>query len=162
VRNTEAPGVVETTMTTSNARVVQFRPTGITFLAVVNYVACGVTLVFWSLVLFGRLVPAPGSLESEAERANAAVTYGFMLGDVLYSVPLLLLAGAGLWRLRAWGWLAAEMANALWVYSMTVILIRDFYSRWSPGGLLFVPFAAIALWAIPYLWIQRRAFQVGS
>jgi len=25
-----------------------------------------------------------------------------------------------------------------------------------------VPFAAIALWAIPYLWIQRRAFQVGS
>ncbi len=156
----EAPGVVERTMTNSNARVARVRPSGITFLAVVNYVACGVTLVFWSLVFLGQLVPTPGSLQSEVERANAAVTYGFMLGDVLYSVPLLLLAGAGLWRLRAWGWLAAQMANALWIYSMTVILLRDFYSRWSPGGLLFVPFAAVAVWAIPYLWRQRRAFGV--
>ena len=77
-------------------RIARVRPTGITFLAVVNYVACIVTLVFWALVFFGRLVPTPGSLQSEVERANAAVTYGFMLGDVLYSVPLLLLAGAGL------------------------------------------------------------------
>ena len=138
------------------------RPAGITFLAIVNYVACGVTLVFWALVYVGQLVPLPGTLPSEAERANAAVTYGFMLGDVLYSAPLLLLAGLGLWRRRPWGWLAAQMANALWIYSMTVILLRDFYSRWSPGGLLFVPFAVIALWAVPYLWIQRRAFQVGS
>jgi hypothetical protein len=138
------------------------RPAGITFLAIVNDVACGVTLVFWALVYVGQLVPLPGTLPSEAERANAAVTYGFMLGDVLYSAPLLLLAGLGLWRRRPWGWLAAQMANALWIYSMTVILLRDFYSRWSPGGLLFVPFAAIALWAVPYLWIQRRAFQVGS
>ena len=91
------------------------------------------TLIFWALVFLGQLVPTPGSLQSEIERANAAVTYGFMLGDVIYSVPLLLLAGAGLWRLRAWGWQAAQMANALWIYSMTIILLRDFYSRWSPG-----------------------------
>ena len=149
-------------MTNSSARVARVRPSGITFLAVVNYVACGVTLSFWALIFFGRLVPSPGSLQSESERANAAVTYGFMLGDVIYSVPLLLLAGAGLWRLRAWGWLAAQMANALWIYSITIILLRDFYSRWSPGALLFVPFAAIALWAVFYLWIQRRAFEVGS
>ena len=148
------------TITNSSARVAQVRPSGITFLAVVNYVACGVTLIFWALVFFGRLVPSPGSLQSESERANAAVTYGFMLGDVIYSVPLLLLAGAGLWRLRAWGWLAAQMANALWIYSITIILLRDFYSRWSPGALLFVPFAVIALWAVPFLWNQRRAFGV--
>jgi hypothetical protein len=161
-RNTEAPGIVETTMTTSNARIAQVRPSGITFLAVANYVACGVTLIFWALVFFGRLVPAPGSLQSEPERANAAVTYGFMLGDVICSAPLLVLAGSGLWRLRTWGWLAAQMANALWIYSMTIVLMRDFYSRWSPGGLLFVPFAAIALWAVPYLWNQRRALGVES
>jgi hypothetical protein len=147
-------------MTNSNVRIPPVRPSGITFLAVVNGIACGVTLIFWALVYFGRLVPTPGSLPSGPERANAAVTYGFMLGDVMYSVPLLLLAGAGLWRLRAWGWLAAQMANALWIYSMTIILLRDSYSRWSPGALLFVPFAALALWAVPYLWNQRRAFGV--
>jgi hypothetical protein len=147
-------------MANSKARILPVRPSGITFFAVVNCIACGVTLVFWALVFFGRLVPTPGSLQSEPERANAAVTYGFMLGDLIYSVPLLLLAGAGLWRLRAWGWLAAQMANALWIYSMTVILLRDSYSRWSPGALLFVPFAALALWAVPYLWNQRRAFGV--
>ncbi|MFO7693134.1 MAG: hypothetical protein R6V57_08630 [Vicinamibacterales bacterium] len=136
------------------------RPAGVAFLAIVNWAAFVVTLAFWALVYVGRLVPPPGSLPSEVERANAAVTYGFMLGDVIYSVPLLLLAGAGLWRLRAWGWLAAQMANALWIYSMTVILLRDFYSRWSPGGLLFAPFAIIALWAVPYLWRVRRGFGI--
>ena len=40
------------------------------------------------------------------------------------------------------------MANALNLLD-DVILLRDFYSRWSPGGLLFVPFAAIALWPSP-------------
>lgn len=143
-------------------RIAPARPSGITFLAAVSYIACGVTLTFWALVYIGRLVPPPGSLASEVDRANAAVTYGFMLGDVLYSAPLLLLAGVGLWRLRAWGWLAAQMANALWIYSMTVILLRDYYSRWSPGGLLFAPFAIIALWAVPYLWTRRRAFGVES
>lgn len=147
-------------MANSKARILPVRPSGITFLAVVNCIACVVTIVFWALVFFGRLVPPPGSLQSEPERANAAVTYGFMLGDLIYSVPLLLLAGAGLWRLRTWGWLAAQMANALWLYSMTIILLRDSYSRWSPGALLFVPFAALALWAVPYLWNQRRAFGV--
>jgi hypothetical protein len=147
-------------MTNSNVRIPPVRPSGIAFLAIANYIACGVTLIFWALVFFGRLVPTPGSLQSEPERANAAVTYGFMLGDLIYSVPLLLLAGAGLWRLRAWGWLAAQMANALWIYSMTIIILRDSYSRWSPGALLFAPFAALALWAVPYLWNQRRAFGV--
>ena len=136
------------------------RPRGITFLAIVNLVAFVVTVMFWAFVYFGQLVPKPGSLESLTERANAAVTYGFMLGDVLYSVPLLVLAGIGLWRLRSWGWLAAQMANTLWIYSMTVILLRDFYSAWSPGGVLFIPFALVAVGSIPYLWIQRRAFGI--
>jgi hypothetical protein len=137
------------------------RPGGITLLAIVNGVALVLTLVFWGLVYFGRLVPDPGSLGSLAERANAAVTYGFMLGDVIYSAPLLLLAALGLWRLRSWGWLAAQMANALWVYSMTVILLRDYYSAWSPGGLLFIPFTLVAIGSIPYLWMRRQAFGIA-
>jgi hypothetical protein len=83
-----------------------------------------------------------------------------MLGDVVYSAPLLLLAAVGLWRVRSWGWLAAQMANALWIYSMTVILLRDYYSAWSPGGLLFVPFTLVAIGSIPYLWVRRQVFGI--
>jgi hypothetical protein len=137
------------------------RPTGIGFLAIVNFAALFITVAFWALVYFKRLVPMPGELVSLTERANAAVTFGFMIGDMLYSVPLLLLAGIGLRRLRSWGWLAAQMANILWIYSMTVIFLRDAYTTWSPGGLLFIPFAIVAIWAIPYLWIHRRSFGIS-
>ena len=106
------------------------RPRGITFLAIVNLVAFVVTVMFWAFVL-GQLVPQAGQPGIAPRASECCITYGFMLGDVLYSVPLLVLAGIGLWRLRSWGWLAAQMANTLWIYSMTVILLRDFYSAWS-------------------------------
>ena len=112
------------------------------------------------MVFFRLLVPLPGDLTSLADRANSAATYGFMIGDMLYSVPLLGLAWLGLWRPESWGWLAAQMANGLWVYSMTVILLRDAYTTMSPGGLLFIPFTLAAIWAIPYLWLHRRDFGI--
>lgn len=138
------------------------RPSGLAVLAVVNAVGLIVTVAFWALVYFKRLVPFPGELNTLPERANAAVTYGFMVGDLLYSVPLLMLAAIGIWRLRFWGWAAGQMANMLWVYSMTVILFRDAHSTFSPGGLLFVPFALVALWAIPYLWFKRGLFGISK
>ncbi len=136
------------------------RSGGLTFLSIVNGIAFIITLLFWGAVYFGRLVPLPGSLTIAAERANSAVTYGFMIGDILYSCPLLMLACLGIWRLTSWGWMAAQMVNALWVYSMTVILLRDAFTKLSPGGLLFIPFALIAIWAMPYLWLRRRDFGV--
>jgi hypothetical protein len=93
-----------------------------------------------------------------SERANAATTYGFGISDLVWSLPLLFLSCVGLWRLRSWGWTAAQMTNALWVYSMTVVLIRDFYTTLSPGGMLFTPFAIIAVWATYYLWKHRELF----
>lgn len=138
------------------------RTRGVTFLAAVNAAGFVITLLFWGFVFVKRLVPLPGSLAGVADRANAAVTYGFMIGDVVYSAPLLLAAAIGLWRLRSWGWLAAQIANALWIYSMTVILFRDAYTRLSPGGLVFLPFAAVAVWAIPYLWRRRALFGIDS
>ena len=136
------------------------RSRGVTFLAIANAVALIITLLFWGAVFFRRLIPLPGDLISTAERGNAAVTYGFMLGDVLYSAPLLLLGSIGLWRLRSWGWMTTQMANILWIYSMTVILLRDAYTTMSPGGLIFIPFTLIAIWAIPYLWKRRADFGI--
>lgn len=138
------------------------RPRIVTFLAAVNAAGFAMTLLFWGLVFVRRLVPLPGSLTAAADRANAAVTYGFMIGDVLYSAPLLLAAAVGLWRLRSWGWLAAQIVNALWIYSMTVILLRDAYTRLSPGGVLFLPFAVVSIWAIPRLWQCRAMFGVDA
>ena len=138
------------------------RTGGLSFLSIVNGIALVITILFWGLVFFGHLVPFPWDLSSLADRANSAVTYGFMIGDILYSGPLLLMACLGIWRLTSWGWLAAQMANALWIYSMTVILFRDALTTLSPGGLLFIPFALIAVWAIPYLWFRRRDFGINS
>ena len=134
------------------------RPVGLTILAVINGIAFVITLLFWGTVYFAKLVPLPGSLLNTAERANAATTYGFLVGDILWSAPLLLLATIGLWRPRPWGWTSAQMVNALWVYSMTVIWMRDAHTTISPGALLFTPFAAIAVWATYYLWKQRGIF----
>jgi len=134
------------------------RPTGVTVLAIVNGFAFCLTLLFWGVVAFKKLVPFPSDVAAVAERANAAVTWGFLFGDILLSAPLLFLAARGLWRPSPLGWTAAQMANVLWVYSMIVILMRDGFTVMSPGGLLFLPFDLIALWATFYLWKQRHLF----
>jgi hypothetical protein len=136
------------------------RPTGLTIIAIVNGIAFVITILFWGTVYFKNLVPLPGSLEITAERANAATTYGFLIGDILWSAPLLFLATMGLWHRKFWGWTAAQMVNALWVYSMTVIWMRDSYSAISPGALLFTPFAVVAIWATYYLWKHRNLFTI--
>jgi hypothetical protein len=134
------------------------RPLSMSIVAIINGIACVLTLAFWSLVYFKQLVPRPGTLFSMTQRANAAVTYGFMFGDIVYAVPLLLIAAIGVWRLKDWGWTAAQMVNALWVYSVTVILYRDLYTKLSPGSVLFLPFAIASIWSFAYLWKHRRFF----
>ncbi len=137
---------------------ISIRPAGVTFLVITNALGCMITLLFWLSILFSNLVPSPGDLTVFAERVNAATTRGFMIADLLYSVPLLFISTIGLWRMRSWGWTAAQMVNALWIFSMTVIWIRDLYGKFSPGGLFFLPFTLIAIWAIWYLWQQRHLF----
>ena len=134
------------------------RPLAVSIIAVINAFGLIVTIAFWLLVMLKHLVPAPGSLGSFLERANAATTFGFLVGDVVWSVPLLFLAAFGLWRMRFYGWTAAQMANALWVYSLTVIWVRDVYTTASPGGVLFLPFAFAAIWATLVLWRKRALF----
>lgn len=129
------------------------------FLSAANALGLILTVLFWAAVLMKRLVPLPGGITGLSERANAATTYGFMAGDILWSVPLLALAALGLRRRKFWGWTAAQMANILWIYSMTVIWIRDGYSSVSPGAVLFTPFALLALWSLGYLWKHRGLFR---
>jgi hypothetical protein len=74
--------------------------------------------------------------------------------------PEVLIAGS-IWLQKRWlaGWLAAQMANALWWYSFTFILIRELsMQNIRPGTILFLPFALFSLWSAWYLWKVKSFF----
>jgi len=132
------------------------RPTGIVVVAAVNAVAAALTLAFWTLVYF-RIFAASASVP--LERSAAASTLGFLVGDIVWAVPLLIVSVPGLLKLRFYGWLSAQMVNVLWLYSMTAIWVRDLYGgQLSPGAILFSVFPAFSLWAAWYLWRYRERF----
>ena len=129
----------------------------ITVIAVVNIVAAVLTLAFWSLVY----VKLFSGAKTDASIAPAALsaTFGFLVGDLVWAVPLLVTSAVGLLKRRAWGLLTAQMVNILWLYSMTAIWVRDLHAGMvSPGAVLFTPFALFAVWAIWYLWKRRGLF----
>jgi hypothetical protein len=137
------------------------RRLGVRVIAVVNAVSAVVTVAFWGLVYI-RLFGA-GTITDPVVRASAAATLGFLVGDVVWALPLLIVSVAGLWRRRLWGWLSAQLVNVLWVYSMTVVWVRDVYAgSLSPGAVLFAPFTLFAFWATVYLWRSRDAFSAGA
>jgi hypothetical protein len=130
---------------------------GIRVIAAVNAASAALTLVFWTLGYL-RLF-AGGEPLAPAARASAAATLGFLVADLVWALPLLIASVPGLWRRREGGWLCAQMANVLWLYSMTAVWVRDGYAgSLSPGGVWFAPFALFAAWATIYLWRVRRVF----
>ena len=135
------------------------RQRGITVIAVVNGFGAILTVAFWALV-FVRVFAAD-DLPAQLDTGSLATTFGFMIGDLTWALILLILSVVGLWRMRAWGWLIAQMVNILWLYSMTVIWCRDTHGGIiSPGAILFLPFVPFSLWALRYLWNVREDFGV--
>ncbi|MBN2364846.1 MAG: hypothetical protein JXL67_01670 [Calditrichaeota bacterium] len=133
----------------------------ITVIAVVNAVGAILTAVFWSLVFF-RIFAAE-HLPPELDAGSVSTTFGFMVADLLWALLLLVVSVIGLWQLRPWGWLAAQMINILWIYSMTVIWCRDIDGgHVSPGAILFLPFVPFAVWAIFALWRKREDFGLST
>jgi len=134
------------------------RPRGVTVIAVVNAFAAVLTIAFWGLVL-ARLF-APGAVVPAGMDAGSVSTvYGFMVGDFVWAVLTLVVSAAGLWRMKAWGWVAAQMVNILWIYSLTVIWCRDLHlGAISPGAVLFSPFVLFSVWAVFHLWSVRGEF----
>ena len=129
----------------------------IKLIVAINTLAAILTIAFWSLVFIK--LKSPLAFTGVAERANMATTYAFGIADLIWSAPFLVISAAGLWRLTPWGWTLAQMTNALWWYSMTVIISKDIYAGClSPGTIIFFPFALFALWAARQLWKQRNAF----
>ncbi len=133
-----------------------FRPWGVTLIAIVNAIATVITLAFWLLV-WQRLFHT--ALPTTLDRTAAASTLGFMIADLIWAVPLLITSVPGLWRLQAWGWTTAQLANILWIYPLTATWTRDLYlGSLSPGNAIFLPFALFAVWTTIYLWQIRHLF----
>jgi len=133
------------------------RPFGIKLIAVVNGIAAVLHIVFWIVIyLYLSKRPNPTGI---IERANIATTYGFGLADMIWSLPFLLVGSVNLWKMKQSGWLAAQFANVLYWYSLTVVLTKDIISNSiSPGTILFLPFALFSFWIAYYLWTVRDSF----
>ena len=130
---------------------------GIKLIAMVNGIAALLHFVFWIVVLL-RL-PRLWTVDAGAERTDLIVTYGLGAADLLWSVPLLLVGSLWLYRGSEIGWLAAQMANLLYWYSFTFILVRELSAHSiRPGTLLFSPFALFSVWSAWYLWQVRAYF----
>ena len=133
------------------------RPRGAAAIAIVNGTAAVLHILFWSLAFLRLSSPPTGAISPPAEALP--FTYGFGIADLLWSVPFLVVSAIGLWRMRDWGWFAAQLAHALYFYSLTVIVVRDLLSRAiSPGTVVFLPFGMFAMWASVYLWRTRKLF----
>ncbi len=132
---------------------------GIKTIISVNCIAAVITLLFWLLVLF-KLFIKPGN-ELSMDLPSKASTFGFLIADLLWAVPILILSIPGLLKLKSWGWLAAQLANVLWVYSLTALWIRDLYTgAITPGDIIFLPFAVFSIWSAYYLWLNRSKFNI--
>jgi hypothetical protein len=130
---------------------------GIKFISVINGFAAFLHLIFWILAFLH--LSNSTSESSFAERANLGTTYGFGIADILWSITFLTIGSIGLWKLNPFGWLAAQFANVLYWYSLTVVLTKDLFTRSvSPGTILFLPFALFSVWAVFYLWKVRDNF----
>jgi hypothetical protein len=130
---------------------------GIKLIAIINGLTALLHIVFWVLAFFK--LPAITLLKNSVNQINLATTYGLGISDLLWSVPLLLIGSIGLWKRYQIGWLAAHLANVLYWYSFTVLIIRDLAANSiSPGTIIFSPFVLFSFWASYFLWKNRKLF----
>ena len=133
------------------------RSFGIKLIAVINGIAAVLHLLFWIFAFFHLSKSVPQN--NIAEKANLGTSFGFGLADVIWSITLLTVGSINLWNMKQSGWLAAQFANVLYWYSLTVILTKDLItSSISPGTILFLPFGIFSFWAAYYMWKFRDNF----
>ncbi|PAB60425.1 hypothetical protein [Anaeromicrobium sediminis] len=133
---------------------------GIKTIVWVNSIAAVITSIFWILVMFKIFIQQNNDIAMDM--ASKASTLGFLISDLVLAVPILIISIPGLLKLRSWGWTFGQMANILWIYSLTSLWARDIYTGvLTPGDIIFLPFAFFSIWSINYLWRNRRRFNIS-
>lgn len=135
--------------------------TGIKTIIVVNSVAAVITQIFWILIVFTVYIGSDNEITLDI--VSKASTLGFLVADLIWAVPMLIISIPGLIKLSTWGWTAAQMANILWMYSLTSVWVRDLYiGLINPGDYIFLPFALFSVWSTYYLWLNRSKFNIQA
>lgn len=134
------------------------RPSFVTVIVIVNIFGWITTEGIWVYFHLTGQIPPIEAANSYWEMAYIWLINGFTTADAIWSNLSLLFSIIGLWRMKAWGWLAAIMANTIWLYPMTFSLVRDFYIGLTPGTAFFLVFAIFAGISTVYLWKNRNLF----
>jgi len=125
-------------------------PFGVRVLAVLLFLF-GVFAFFGSLFMWGE-----GFLFSFPE----GVDYAFPVTDILVNAPASIIAAAGLWQLRRYGYVASQFAAGFYVYASVEIFVQVIQEG-PPYPLEIVApqvaAVAVAVVLVVYLWrIQSR------
>lgn len=133
----------------------------------IAYIALSLILLGWIMQAYSvldwenafALGIQQGTFEGTAlERTIAEKERGEALADLIWPLPLTILAFVGLARRRFYGWLAAMMVFAICIYFPLFYLFQQL------GGDLQIALLAIFLWAVPSiaaiftLWSIRKQF----
>ena len=134
-------------------------PVIVKFIVTVNVLAFLISFLFW-LIIYIKLFSGNSSLAG-TDRMLASSTFGFMIADIIWALPLLAVSIYGLKNMTFYGWASAQGANVLWFYSMTSLWSRDIYGGMiNPGNYIFLPFFIFSFFSAYYLWKNRGIFGV--
>ena len=134
------------------------RPAIVTVIIMVNIIGWITTEGLWVYLHLTGQIPSIEIANSYWEMAYIGLINGFTTADAIWSNLSLLFSIIGLWRMKSWGWLAAIMANTIWLYSMTFSLVRDLFIGLTPANAFFLFFAVFAGFSTVYLWQKRYLF----
>ncbi|HYE12771.1 MAG TPA: hypothetical protein VEF53_21640 [Patescibacteria group bacterium] len=142
----------------SEMKATQKRPAWVTVIVIVNVFGWITTEGMWVVLHLTNKIPAISVMNSFFERSYIGLVNGFTIADAIWSNLSLLFSIVGLWKMKAWGWAAAIMANTIWLYSMTFTIVRDLLVTITPAMIFFSFFAIFALVSTIYLWNNRYLF----
>ncbi|CAG0936583.1 hypothetical protein TFLX_05464 [Thermoflexales bacterium] len=127
------------------------RPTGVSMLAIVLFLF-SLFAFFGSLFMWGD-----GFLLS----FPPGVDYHFPVTDILVNAPASLLAAMGLWKMKQWGYVAAQFVAGFYIYASVEIFVMAI-EQGTPFPIeIVIPQVAavlVAIFLVFYLWRIRLRF----
>jgi hypothetical protein len=117
-----------------------------------------VTLIYMGALFFGGRIPSLDGTSSLGRSYIAMFYWGLNITDLIWFQLLTVAALVGLRRVTPWGWTAAILLSAIWVYTTTFFIIADVITGPDPVQAVYWFFFAYGLVSFGYLWKNRRMF----
>jgi hypothetical protein len=127
------------------------RPAGVSVLVIVVFLF-GLFAFFGSLFMWGE-----GFLLSFPPGAD----YHFPVTDILVNAPASFIAAIGLWKMKQWGYVAAQFVAGFYIYGSVEIFVMTIQQGPPfPIEIVVPQMAAVitALFLVFYLWPLRTRF----